>query len=60
MPEFLGLTLDQILTLVGLGLVMLVALFVLKAIVKLTQALLRVGCLVILVLLIIAFFAMRG
>ena len=60
MPEFLGLTPDQILTLVGLGLVMLVALFVLKAIVKLTQALLRVGCLVILVLLIIAFFAMRG
>ena len=60
MPEFLGLTPDQILTLVGLGLAMLVALFVLKAIVKLTQALLRVGCLVILVLLIIAFFAMRG
>ena len=60
MAEFLGLTPDQILTLVGLGLVMLVALFVLQAIVKLTQALLRVGCLVILVLLIIAFFAMRG
>jgi len=60
MPELLGLTPDQILTLVGLGLVMLVALFVLKAVVKLTQALLRVGCLAILVLLIIAFFAMRG
>ena len=60
MAEFLGLTSDQILTLAGLGLVMLVALFVLKAVVKLTQALLRVGCLVVLVLLIIAFFAMRG
>ena len=60
MADLLGLTPDQILTLVGLGLVMLVALFVLKVVVKLTQALLRVGCLAILVLLIIAFFAMRG
>jgi len=60
MMEIFGLTADQLMMLVGLGLVMLVALFVLKAVVKLTQALLRVGCLVVLVLLIIAFFAMRG
>ena len=60
MTEIFGLTADQLLVLVGLGLVLLVALFVLKAVVKLTRALLRVGCLVIFVLLIIAFFAMRG
>ena len=59
MTEVFGLTADQLLMLVGLGLVLLVALFVLKAVVKLTRALLRMGCLVILVLLIIAFFAMR-
>jgi len=59
MTEIFGLTADQLLMLVGLGLVLLVALFVLKAVVKLTRALLRMGCLVILVLLIIAFFAMR-
>ena len=60
MMEIFGLTADQLMMLVGLGLVMLVALFVLKVVVKLTQALLRVGCLVVLVLFIIAFFAMRG
>ena len=60
MTEIFGLTADQLLMLVGLGVVLLVALLVLKAVVKLTQALLRLGCLVVLVLLVVAFCAMRG
>ena len=60
MTEFLGLTTDQIMMLVGIGVVLIVALLILKVVVKLTEALLRLGCLVILVLLVIAFFTMRG
>jgi hypothetical protein len=60
MTEFLGLATDQILMLVGIGVVLIVALLILKVVVKLTEALLRLGCLVILVLLVIAFFTMRG
>ena len=60
MMEFLGLTVDQLLMLAGLGVVLLLALVVLRAVVKLTQALLKVGCLVVLVILVVAFFAMRG
>jgi hypothetical protein len=60
MTEFLGLTTDQILMLVGIGVVLIVALLILKVVVKLTEALLRLGCLVILVLLVVAFFTMRG
>jgi hypothetical protein len=60
MTEFLGLATDQILMLVGIGVILIVALLILKVVVKLTQALLRLGCLVILVLLVVAFFTMRG
>jgi hypothetical protein len=60
MTEFLGLTPDQILMLVGIGVVLIVALLILKVVVKLTAALLRLGCLVILVLLVVAFFTMRS
>jgi hypothetical protein len=60
MTQFLGLTTDQILMLVGIGVVLIVALLILKVVVKLTEALLRLGCLVILVLLVVAFFTMRG
>lgn len=60
MMEFLGLTVDQLLMLAGLGVVLLLALVVLRAVVKLTQALLKVGCLVVLVILVVAFLAMRG
>jgi hypothetical protein len=60
MTEIFGLTPDQILMLVGIGVVLVVALLILKVVVKLTQALLRLGCLVILVLLVVAFFTMRG
>jgi hypothetical protein len=60
MTEIFGLTPDQILMLVGIGVVLIVALLILKVVVKLTEALLRLGCLVILVLLVVAFFTMRG
>lgn len=60
MTQFLGLTTDQILMLVGIGVVLVVALLILKVVVKLTEALLRLGCLVILVLLVVAFFTMRS
>ena len=60
MTQFLGLATDQILMLVGIGVVLIVALLILKVVVKLTEALLRLGCLVILVLLVVAFFTMRG
>jgi hypothetical protein len=60
MTEFFGLTTDQILMLVGIGVVLVVALLILKVVVKLTEALLRLGCLVILVLLVVAFFTMRS
>lgn len=58
--EFLGLTTGQLLTLAGLGAVLLVILFVLSRVLKLTQTLLKLGCLIILVLLAIAFFALRA
>jgi len=58
--EFFGLTTSQLLTLAGLGVVLLVALFVLRAVVKLTKAMLRLGCLGVLVLLAVAFFVLRA
>jgi len=59
MTEIFGLTPDQILTLVGLGVALLVGLLVLRVVLKLTEALLKLGCLVILVLLVVAFITMR-
>jgi len=59
MTEIFGLAPDQILTLVGIGVALLVGLLVLRAVLKLTQALMKLGCLVILVLLVVAFIAMR-
>ena len=58
--EFLGLTTGQLLTLAGLGAVLLVILFMLSRVLKPTQTLLKLGCLTILVLLAIAFFALRA
>jgi hypothetical protein len=60
MPEFLGLTMDQLLTLISLGVILLVALLILRAAVKLTKALLRLGCLGILVILVVLFLMLRG
>jgi hypothetical protein len=60
MAEFLGLTTDQVLTLISLGVVLLVGLLILRAAVKLTKVLLRLGCLGILVILVALFFVLRG
>ena len=60
MPEFLGLTTDQLLTLISLGVILLVALLILRAVVKLTKAFLRLGCLGILVILVVLFLVLRG
>jgi hypothetical protein len=60
MAEFLGLTTDQVLTLISLGVVLLVGLLILRAAVKLTKVLLRLGCLGILVIFVILFFVLRG
>jgi hypothetical protein len=60
MAELLGLTTDQILTLISLGVILLVALLILRAVVKLTKVFLRLGCLGILVILAVLFFALRG
>jgi hypothetical protein len=60
MTEFLGLTTDQLLTLISLGVILLVALLILKTVVKLTKAFLRLGCLGILVILVVLFFVLRG
>ena len=58
--EFLGLTTGQLLTLVGLGVVLLVALLVLSVALKLAKAVLKLGCVGILILLVVAFFVLRG
>lgn len=58
--EFLGLTTTQLLILAGLGLVLFVLLLVFRHVLKLTKTLLQLGCLGILILLVIAFFALRS
>ena len=58
--EFLGLTMDQLLMLAGLGVVLLVALVVLRTVVKLTRAMLKLGCVGILILLAVVFFVLRA
>jgi hypothetical protein len=58
--EIFGLTIDQLLILAGLGVVLLVALLVLKAVLKLAKNCLSMGCLGIFILLVIAFFVLRA
>jgi hypothetical protein len=59
-PEVLGLTVGQVFTLAGIGVILLASLYVLKLVCKLTRALLGLGCLGILILLAIAFFVLKG
>ena len=47
-------------TLISLGVILLVALLILRAAVKLTKVFLRLGCLGILVILAVLFFVLRG
>ena len=56
----LGLTIEQLLILAGVGVALVVLLLVLRAIFRLTRMLFRLGCLGVVVALIIAFALMRG
>jgi len=58
--EIPGLTMGRLLALAGLGVVLFVVLFVLRSVFKLTRTVLRLGCLGILILLVVAFFALRA
>jgi hypothetical protein len=56
----LGLTVKQLLILAGTGVALVVLLAVLRVLLKLTKAFLKLGCLTILILLVVAFALMRG
>jgi len=53
-----GLTADQLLILAGLGIVLFLGLFVLKLVFKLTMSFVKLGCVGILAIVLIAFVAM--
>jgi hypothetical protein len=55
----LGLTLQQLLTLVGVGVALVVLLMILRVLLKLTKAVLRFGCLGIVITLAIVFVMMQ-
>jgi hypothetical protein len=55
-----GLTPDQLLILGGIGAGLVVLLFVLRALLRLTKTVLRFGCLGIVVILAVAFAVMQG
>ena len=57
--EFVGLTVDQLLVLAGLAVVLFLLLLVLRTVLKLTKAFLKLGCLGIVFLLVIAFFVLQ-
>jgi hypothetical protein len=59
MMELPGLPMGQFLALAGLGAVLLVLLLVLGAVLKMTRNLIKLGCLIIAVLLLIAFVALQ-
>ncbi len=58
--ELLGLSLQRLLIVAGVGVLLLALLLVLKAVLKLTRACLAVGCLGVLVVLAVLFVLMRG
>ena len=58
METVFGLTADQLLILVGLGIVLFLGLLVLKFVFKLTMGFVKLGCLGILTVVLIAFVAM--
>lgn len=55
----LGLTVDQLLILAGVGVALVVLLLTLRALLKLTKAVLRFGCLGIVIVLAIVFVLMQ-
>ncbi len=56
----LGLTLDQLFILIGVGVALLVLLLVLRTLLRLTKVMLRFGCLGIVIVLVIVFALMHG
>lgn len=58
--KVLGLTVEQLLILAGVGVALVVLLVVLRTIFRLTRILFRVGCIGVIVALIAAFALMRG
>jgi predicted tellurium resistance membrane protein TerC len=58
--KVLGLTVEQLLILAGVGVALIVLLMILRAIFRLTRAFLRLGCLGVIIVLVIAFALMRG
>ena len=55
-----GMTPDMLLVLAGLGVLLVVLLFIIKVVFKLTMNFVKIGCLGILVVLLIACVAMLG
>jgi len=56
----LGLTLDQLLTLAGVAVGLVVLLLVFRTFLRMTKAVLRFGCLGVVIVLVIVFLLMRG
>ena len=55
----LGLNLEQLLILAGVGVALVILLWVLKAVLKATRVVLRFGCVAIAIILVILFVVMR-
>lgn len=56
----LGLGVEQLLILAGIGVALVVLLVILRAIFRLTRVFFRLGCLGVLIVLAVAFLLMRG
>ena len=56
--QFFGLTTGQLWTLAGIGVTLLVALFIFARTLKLTQTLVKLGCLAIVILVAIVFIVL--
>ena len=56
----LGLTLGQLFIMVGVGIALLILLFVLRALMRATKVILRLGCVGIVIILGVLFFVLRG
>mgnify|MGYP006308968713 CR=1 FL=1 len=56
----LGLTLEQLFIIGGVGVALVVLLFVLRAALRATKVVLRFGCLGIVIILAVLFFVLRG
>ncbi len=60
MEDLLGLAVGQLLILVGVGIVLMVLLFIFKTLLRLTKTILTLGCLGILIVLAVVFVLLQG